>query len=181
MNQVRYWLFLWPCLVLLGIAAFLCLYPNRPFPGATQRISRQRRGIEQTIHDIERLAHENHQLKGALLPMEAIRQGACRINQDGATLLRERLDNATTKAQITLRAMGEIRKNNLTEDELEFYEVSFSTECTLKEFLIFTQELEKPASRLYWRNLTLRANTTGHNDLLSLSGSVVLIALGGGR
>ena len=59
------------------------------------------------------------------------------------------------------------------------YEVNFSAEATLKELLALMTDFEKQLPRIYWRSLTIRPNMNRDVDLLNISGTITLLAIGG--
>ena len=179
MNSFKSLLFLLPGAVLLIAGTLLCIDPALKFPGAEKQLSNQKSKLTRLIDSIDKGTQENQKLSSELKIMPDIRKGAVSLSTDGSIVLRERLDNAAAKSQILIRTVGDIQKRVIAEESLMLYEVTFTAECTLKEFITLVSEFENHSPRVYWRTLTLRPNISHKdNDLLILSGTAVIIALG---
>ena len=113
------------------------------------------------------------------MPMEKLRKGAIAVDKNGALILRERFDNACLKSGVTIRNVGDIQKREIDAEELIVYEVNFSAEATLKEFLALVTAFEKQLPRIYWRNLTIRPNMNRDVELLNISGTITMLAIRG--
>ena len=178
MNNFKSLLFLLPGVVLLIAGVWLCINPALKFPGAEKQLSNQKSKLTRLIDSIDKGTLENQKLSSELKIMPDIRKGAVSLSTDGSIVLRERLDNAAAKSQILIRTVGDIQKRIIAEDSLILYEVNFTAECTLKEFITLVSEFENHSPRVYWRTLTLRPNISHKdNDLLILSGTAAIIAL----
>ena len=178
MNNFKSLLFLLPGVVLLIAGVWLCINPALKFPGAEKQLSNQKSKLTRLIDSIDKGTQENQKLSSELKIMPDIRKGAVSLSTDGSIVLRERLDNAAAKSQILIRTVGDIQKRIIAEDSLILYEVNFTAECTLKEFITLVSEFENHSPRVYWRTLTLRPNISHKdNDLLILSGTAAIIAL----
>ena len=178
MNNFKSLLFLLPGAVLLIAGVWLCSNPALKFPGAEKQLSNQKSKLTRLIDSIDKGKLENQKLSSELKIMPDIRKGAVSLSTDGSIVLRERLDNAAAKSQILIRTVGDIQKRTIAEDSLILYEVNFTAECTLKEFITLVSEFENHSPRVYWRTLTLRPNNSHKdNDLLILSGTAAIIAL----
>ena len=178
MNNFKSLLFLLPGVVLLIVGVWLCINPALKFPGAENKLSNQKSKLTRLFDSIDKGKLENQKLSSELKIMPDIRKGAVSLSTDGSIVLRERLDNAAAKSQILIRTVGDIQKRIIAEDSLILYEVNFTAECTLKEFITLVSEFENNSPRVYWRNLTLRPNISHKdNELLILSGTVAIIAL----
>ena len=137
MNVKRILLYLVPGIILLVFSLSLLISPNTSFPGAEQKIEKQKKKISSLITSIEKGNLENFKLQQDLLPIAEIRKGAIAADKNGALILRERFDNACSKSGITIRTVGDIQKREIDAKELIIYEVNFSAEATLKELLAF--------------------------------------------
>ena len=178
MNSFKSLLFLLPGAVLLIAGVLLCINPALKFPGAEKQLNNQKSKLTRLIDSIDKGTLENQKLSSELKIMPDIRKGAVSLSTDGSIVLRERLDNAAAKSQILIRTVGDIQKRIIAEDSLILYEVNFTAECTLKEFITLVSEFENHSPRVYWRTLTLRPNISHKdNDLLILSGTAAIIAL----
>ena len=181
MNIKRIRLYLVPGIILLLFSLFLLISPNTSFPGAKQKIEKQKKKISSLISSIEKGNLENFKLQQDLLPMAEIRKGAISTDKNGALILRERFDNACSKSGVTIRTVGDIQKREIEADELVIYEVNFSAEATLKELLALMIDFEKQLPRIYLRSLTIRPNINRNIDLLNISGTITMLALGGDK
>ena len=178
MNNLKSLLFLLPGAVLLIAGVWLCSNPALKFPGAEKQLSNQKSKLTRLIDSIDKGTLENQKLSSELKIMPDIRKGAVSLSTDGSIVLRERLDNAAAKSQILIRTVGDIQKRVIAEESLMLYEVTFTAECTLKEFITLVSEFENNSPRVYWRSLTLRPNISHKdNELLILSGTATIIAL----
>ena len=179
MNVKRILLYLVPGIILLVFSLSLLISPNTSYHGAEQKIEKQKKKIASLITSIEKGNFENLKLQQDLLPMAEIRKGAIAADKNGALILRERFDNACSKSGVTIRTVGDIQKREIEVDELIIYEVNFSAEATLKELLALMTDFEKQLPRIYWRSLTIRPNMNRDVDLLNISGTITLLAIGG--
>ena len=179
MNVKRMLLYLIPGISLFVISLFVFIKPNTSFPGAEQKIAKQKKRISSLQASIEKGKLENLKLQKDLVPMEKVRKGAIATDKNGALILRERFDNACSKSGVTIRTVGDIQKREIEVDELVIYEVNFSAEATLKELLSLLTEFEKQLPRIYWRTLTIRPNINREVDLLNISGTITMLAIGG--
>ena len=178
MNNLKSLLFLLPGVVLLIAGTLLCFDPALKFPGAEQQLRNQKNKLTRLAESINKGKLENLKLSAELKMMPEIRKGAVSLSTDGSIVLRERLDNAAAKSQILIRTVGDIQKRVIAEESLMLYEVTFTAECILKEFITLVSEFENNSPRVYWRNLTLRPNISHEdNELLILSGTVAIVAL----
>ena len=179
MNVKRMLLYLIPGISLFVISLFVFIKPNTSFPGAEQKIAKQKKRISSLQASIEKGKLENLKLQKDLVPMEKVRKGAIAADKNGALILRERFDNACSKSGVTIRTVGDIQKREIEVDELIIYEVNFSAEATLKELLALMTDFEKQLPRIYWRTLTIRPNINREVDLLNISGTITMLAIGG--
>lgn len=178
MNNLKSLLFLLPGVVLLIAGTLLCIDPALKFPGAEKQLRNQKNKLTRLVEAINKGKLENQKLSTELRAMPEIRKGSVSLTADGSIVLRERLDNAAAKSQILIRTVGDIQKRVIAEESLMLYEVNFTAECTLKEFITLVSEFENNSPRVYWRNLTLRPNISHKdNELLILSGTAAIIAL----
>lgn len=178
MNNLKSLLFLLPGVVLSITGILLCVNPALKFPGAEKQLRNQENKLTRLIESIDQGKQENQKLSTELKTMSDIRKGSVSLAADGSIVLRERLDNAAAKSRILIRTAGDIQKRVITDESLRLYEVNFSAECTLKEFIMLAKEFENNVPRVYWRSLTLRPNIS-HKDheLLILSATVAIVAL----
>lgn len=178
MNHLKPLIFLLPGVILLLAGGVVLFNPEVAFPGAEARLRDEKDKLVRVTESIRKGKLENQHLLDGLKPMTQIRRSAIPITADGSLFLRERLDGAATKSQISIRTVGDIQKRVVSEDSLILWEVNFTAECTLKEFLSLVREFEDKTPRIYWRTLTLRPNVLPKDrELLILSGTVALIAL----
>jgi len=178
MNLKRMLLYFLPGMILVAISAWLFCFPNIPFPGSEKKIARQKQKIQSLMSSIDKMLLENRRLRQDVFVMIELRKGAIPMKKDEVFILRERFDTAASKSGITIKTVGDIQKREIESDEFVIYEINFSAECNLKEFLALLMDFEKQLPRIYWRNLVLRPNFNSKTDLLNLSGTIALIAMG---
>ena len=178
MKTFKPLIFLFPGIALLLAGVLIFVKPEAKFPGAESQLRNEKNKLIRLTESIHKGHLENRSLLDGLNTMTKIRQNAIPLTTDGSLILRERLDGAAASSQMLIRTVGDIQKRVISEDSLILWEVNFTAECTLKEFLSLVAEFEEKTPRIYWRTLTLRANTP-HKDResLILSGNVALIAL----
>ena len=178
MSNLKSLLFLLPGVVLLIAGTLLCINPDLKFPGAEKQLRNKKNNLTRLIDSIDKGKLENRKLSTELKTMREISKGSVSLAADGSVILRERLDNAAAKSQILTRTVGDIQKRVIAEESLMLYEVNFTAECTLKEFITLVNEFENNVPRVYWRSLTMRPNISHKdNELLILSGTVAIVAL----
>ena len=182
MNNLKSLLFLLPGVILSIAGILLCVNPALKFPGAEKQLRNQENELIRLIESIGQGKQENQKLSTELKTMSDIRKGSVSLAADGSIVLREHLDNAAAKSRILIRTAGDIQKRVITDESLMLYEVNFTAECTLKEFITLIHEFENNVPRVYWRSLTLRPNVSHkNNELLILSGTAAIIALEAGN
>lgn len=179
MNVQRILLYLVPGIILWVLSLSLLIFPDTSFPGAEQKIAKQKQKIASLMFSIENKNLEKFKLQQDLMPMAELRKGAIAADKNGALILRERFDNACSKSGITIRTVGDILKRDIDGEELIIYEVNFSAEATLKELLALMTGFEKQLPHIYWRSLTIRPNMNRDVDLLNISGIITMLAIGG--
>lgn len=179
MKVKRILLYLVPGIILWVFSLPLLISPDTSFPGAEQKIAKQKKKIASLMISVEKGILENFKLQQDLMPMEKLRKGAIAVDKNGALILRDRFDNACLKSGVTIRNVGDIQKREIDAEELIVYEVNFSTEATLKEFLALVTAFEKQLPCIYWRNLTIRPNMNRDVELLNISGTITMLAIRG--
>lgn len=179
MNFKLILLYIVPSTVLFASAVMMFCFPNAKFPGAEYKLSKQKQKISSLATSIEKGILENSRLRQDLSLMPALRRGAISAKQNGVLVLRERFDSACSKSGITIRTVGDIQKKEEETGELVIYEVNFSAEATLKELLSLMTDFEKRLPRIYWRSLTIRPYINRNVDLLNVSGTIAMLAIGG--
>ena len=142
MNNLKSLLFLLPGVVLLIAGTLLCIDPALKFPGAEKQLRNQKNKLTRLVESMDKGKLENQKLSTELRAMPEIRKGSVSLTADGSIVLRERLDNAAAKSQILIRTVGDIQKRVIAEESLMLYEVTFTAECTLKEFITLVSEIQ---------------------------------------
>ena len=162
--------------LLLIAAAILALMPLLPL--LRMPLERERRAVLEARKELRRANEENQRRAEALSGYWLMRRMAIRQPEENvAVFLRERIENAATKAGLLSRTMGNVRRVELT-SEAALYEVSFSADGKIGEVVEFLVSLSADTPRVYWRTLTIKSSAGG---ILSLTGTMCALNLLGGN
>lgn len=170
--------YIFPGFLFLVIGLSFYLTPSAGLPGTQRYLLHLKDGIGRLEQNIANSTNEAVSLSSELSMMPYVRRGALSLSEDGAFVLRERLDNAATKSQLSVRTVGDIQVREIVPESLKVYEVNFVAESSLKAFLSLVKDFENVTPRVYWRSLTLRSNmSASNNEMLIVSATVSLIAM----
>ncbi len=124
--------------------------------------------------EINRLHLQNQQAEVTLAELFRLKRGALRLPRtSGAVAFREALSERAGKSGVELRALGELRTVEVTENVI-LYEVNVTMGCTPESLSEFLAANEEPAACpvFRWKSFTLKPEKSDAGDRLLLTGIV---------